>query len=323
MNTLIKLLVTGLASAIFMIPVTWAGNLTIPNIFISGTPASAAEMNANFDAVEAEVDDNDSRITALETLVATLQAQLAAVQNNSVLDLDGTLTLDTDANGYRRALFSGVNVQVVNGVDQATINGLGNLIVGYNNARSGINYCANGWYADQAACEGAGETWARSHKSGSHNLVAGDQNGYSQTGGVVFGRFNAINRAYAGVSGGTSNRASGFYSSVSGGNNNIASGQASSVSGGNTNTASGSYASVSGGDFSTAYGNFSSVSGGYDSFATGNFSNVSGGFSNRARGIYSSVSGGYNNTASGNRASVLGGSGQTASTDYQTIPALP
>lgn len=40
-----------------------AGNVTIPNTFVSGTAASASEVNANFGAIKAEVDDNDNRIT--------------------------------------------------------------------------------------------------------------------------------------------------------------------------------------------------------------------------------------------------------------------
>lgn len=42
--------------------------------FTSGTPALASEVNANFDAVEIAVDDNDARIAQLEALVATLIA---------------------------------------------------------------------------------------------------------------------------------------------------------------------------------------------------------------------------------------------------------
>ncbi len=44
----------------------YATGVTIPNAFSSGTTTSAAEMNANFDAVKAAVDDNDSRVTILE-----------------------------------------------------------------------------------------------------------------------------------------------------------------------------------------------------------------------------------------------------------------
>lgn len=44
-----------------------AGNVTIPNTFTSGTPAVAAEVNANFSALETAVNDNDSRITNIAT----------------------------------------------------------------------------------------------------------------------------------------------------------------------------------------------------------------------------------------------------------------
>lgn len=41
-----------------------ATDLTVPNSFASGSPARAADVNANFAAVEAAVTDNDTRITA-------------------------------------------------------------------------------------------------------------------------------------------------------------------------------------------------------------------------------------------------------------------
>ena len=52
---------------LWMIVCLWAtsagaSDLTIPTDFVGGTTASAAEVNANFDAVETAVDDNDSRI---------------------------------------------------------------------------------------------------------------------------------------------------------------------------------------------------------------------------------------------------------------------
>ncbi|NVJ49389.1 MAG: hypothetical protein HWE11_03315 [Gammaproteobacteria bacterium] len=42
----------------------FATDVTIPNSFSSGTPARASEVNQNFNAVKAAVDDNDARITS-------------------------------------------------------------------------------------------------------------------------------------------------------------------------------------------------------------------------------------------------------------------
>ena len=47
-------------------PVAHADTVSIPNTFVNGTPADAEQMNANFDEVEAAVNDNDARITAAQ-----------------------------------------------------------------------------------------------------------------------------------------------------------------------------------------------------------------------------------------------------------------
>ena len=44
---------------------------------MSGTPAVAGEVNANFDAVETAVDDNDARITTNEADITTNKADIA------------------------------------------------------------------------------------------------------------------------------------------------------------------------------------------------------------------------------------------------------
>ncbi len=49
----------------------WAGNLTIPNTFTSGTTAGAGQVNNNFTAVETEVDDNNARITTNASGIST------------------------------------------------------------------------------------------------------------------------------------------------------------------------------------------------------------------------------------------------------------
>ncbi|MEE4378952.1 MAG: hypothetical protein V2J55_15780, partial [Candidatus Competibacteraceae bacterium] len=145
-----------------------------------------------------------------------------------------------------------------------TTNGVGNLIVGYDEADSGSDHCSNGEYADEASCEGAGELWDALQKTGSHNLVIGPDHSYPQFGGLVAGERNIINGFFSSVSGGLENTASGKLSSVSGGENNTASGVLSSVSGGLDNTASSDSSSVSGGENNTASGFTSSVSGGAD-----------------------------------------------------------
>ena len=183
----------------------------------------------------ARVDALQARIEELEALVATLEARI-------VPNLATYLRIGTH-NGQPAALFEGVNVMVVNGTGttQGATNGLGNLIVGYD--------------------EFGGNP--RDNKSGSHNFVVGTEHSYGSLGGFVAGRNNTVSREYASVSGGEDNIASGRSSSVSGGRSNTASGDDSSVSGGDDNTASGPRSSVSGGTRNAASGSASSVSGGH------------------------------------------------------------
>jgi hypothetical protein len=150
-------------------------------------------------------------------------------------------------------------------------NGVGNLIVGYNEPRS----------------EGT-----ENIRTGSHNVVVGQRHNFSRFGGLVVGDLNTI---------------SGDFSSVSGGIVNTASGQAASISGGAVNTASGPWAAVSGGTSNTASGSWTAVSGGAGNTASGDAAAVCGGASNMASGIVASISGGQNNTASGRAATVSGG----------------
>lgn len=58
-----------------------AGSVTIPNTFVSGAAASASEVNANFSAIKAEVDDNDSRITTNAGDINANAANIAANTN--------------------------------------------------------------------------------------------------------------------------------------------------------------------------------------------------------------------------------------------------
>ncbi len=183
--------------------------------------------------------DNDFSFSDMYAKIKTLQEELDRLRISNA-DLESTLegvTRLTDPNtGQPTIRFSGVNVQIVNGLGRTNgldniyegnqkVNGLGNLIVGYNELQG--NDLDN--------------------RTGSHNIIVGLWNNYSSCGGFVAGIRNTVNARWSSVSGGDSNIADGLHSSVSGGYNNTASGERSSVSGGYINTSSGRYSSVSGG----------------------------------------------------------------------------
>ena len=52
--------------------VVTACTVTVPNTFVNGTPADADQVNANFDAVEIAVNDNDARLRAPIRLPSSL-----------------------------------------------------------------------------------------------------------------------------------------------------------------------------------------------------------------------------------------------------------
>lgn len=227
----------------------------------------------------------DPALGELIAKIEDLERDLQGVATNTVLQLGGYLTLTTDPQGNPVALFTAVNVQIVDG-SGGTYNGpygLGNLIVGYNEAQGTAVACSNGVYKTQPACEGAGYTWAANHRSGSHNVVVGANHSYSQVGSLVTGYSHVVNANGA---------------AAVGGYQNIATGNSASVIGGLQNVASGDYAVVGGGYSNVASGNLSSVSGGHSNSATGWYSTVSGGEANSATDFYSTVSGGQSRTAS-------------------------
>ncbi|MFK8013554.1 MAG: hypothetical protein AB8B80_16065 [Marinicellaceae bacterium] len=221
--------------------------------------------------------DQQGQITGLQTSntsllseVSQLQSDLAVVENNTVLELDGFLKLST-INNYDTAEFTSVNVQVNSGSGGTgnVINGLGNLTVGYNEAIDiAPEFCSDSQFDNQIDCENASEIWANNVRRGSHNLIVGFGNSYDNYGSFLAGSRNVANGDLVSVSGGLSNIATGIFSSISGGVRNTT-GRWSSICGGENNIASGDYSSVSGGRNNVASGNFSSVSGGNNRMAPG------------------------------------------------------
>src|SRR5262245_35473180 len=106
--------------------------------------------------------------------------------------------------GPNEVVITGANLRIVNGLgDTETTNGLGNLIVGYNESR-GV------FFPDMS-----------DNRTGSHNVVVGRGLNFSSFGGLVIGQFSEISGVFASVCGGGFSTASGAGSSVSGGTGNI------------------------------------------------------------------------------------------------------
>jgi hypothetical protein len=261
--------VASLMVALFASPATRA-------VAQSGYGATLAQLLTRMAVVEGRVTAVEDRATSLDGRAGVLETQ--------------TQFISVDGSGEMH--IAGTNLHVENGLGAtngnpadpfnpaaAVVNGKGNLILGYNASRVPF----------------AGTDL----RTGSHNLILGDQGNYSAYGGLVAGQFNTLSAPYASVSGGYKSTASGFCSSVSGGAANTASNTYASVSGGNSNTASGYISAVSGGFFNAASNTYASVSGGGGNTAGGDTSSVSGGYFNKALGFSTSVSGGYNHAQNG------------------------
>ena len=218
-----------------------------------GGTASHALAQASIQAIDAEFDSLNCDLTAnnvqvaLEELdakqnaasalngaeaLATTSSTLTGAINELVARLNAadnaTSALETKTTSMsvsgNNLYFTGLNVHIRNGAGSSTtVNGLGNLIVGYD------------------------EDIGNDTKTGSHNLVVGAGHTYTNFCGLVVGHDNAITGQYASVSGGANCTASGNYSSVCGGQFNEASGQFSTVSGGYNNNAQHLHSTVSGG----------------------------------------------------------------------------
>ncbi len=185
----------------------------------------------------------------LFAMIQEMQGQLALL-NQLKADLAGVKRIGDTIQ------FEGVNLQIVSGLGSTNgsdginpdpvVNGLGNLIVGYNEV--GLN---------------------GSDKTGSNNLIVGSGHSYPSFGGFVAGLDNIISGPLSSVLGGSRNVASGSLSSVSGGSINQAIGDSSSVNGGTNNHATGTLSSVNGGHSNQATGHTSTVSGGDHRTASG------------------------------------------------------
>jgi hypothetical protein len=243
-----------------------------------------------------------ARVTSAEAVVASVGSKLARVTTSP----DG-----------RQIVIEGANLHVRSGAGatDAPVNGLGNLIIGYDE-----QVIAYPFYDRM----GTGpEKDSGSLKTGSHNLVVGDGHSYTSFAGVVFGHLNRITAPFATATGGRGHIAGAVAASVAGGVNALARGEASTIAGGThnvtrqpaaavlggrANIASGPDSAVCGGNSNTASGPASTVHGGASGQATAEASSVGGGLQNRATGVFASIAGGAFNSAAGDHAAIAGGS---------------
>lgn len=208
-------------------PVTRGQMGTFMHRLSGNDPDTAPSVNA----ATLQGQSPDQLVADLEARVDELETLLAGAERITV---DGEDTLR----------FEDMNVQIVNGDGSTeTSNGVGNLIIGYNDDTF------------------VGGTPTR---SGSHYLVVGDGHGWTEYGGIVAGRDNTASGAWAGVAGGRLNEASGEAAAVLGGRQNTASGENAVVAGGNINEASGDDAAILGGQGNLAGGVFANVIAGGD-----------------------------------------------------------
>ena len=220
----------------------------------------AAVLLASAGAIKAG-ETLQQQINSLQAQVTALKQTVAAIQSNHALLLGPFV--DLDANPQSGVIgpnitFHGVNIHIVSGSgatnDNGYTNGLGNLIIGYDEVFALLN---------------AGD------RSGSHNLVIGRYHHFSQSafGGLIAGELNSITGESNTVLG-YHNQAWGMSATVSGGAFNVAVGQYTSVSGGEGNASQGDGSSITGGQSNITVGPMSTIVGGNNLTATGNYSTL-------------------------------------------------
>lgn len=192
---------------------TLAGALFVVAATASSTQAQTIPQRLAFlETHIVQLQDRVGRLTEdLRGQNATINQLVTLVNSQRALINTLQATLGCVSKTGSEVYFTGCNVHIVSGsgATDGEINGLGNLIIGY----------------DEPAPVG----FPQSRKRGSHNLVVGPGHWYSSYGGFVAGSMNSVTAPNASVSGGRNNLAGRSYSSVSGGESTVAEGGSGSL----------------------------------------------------------------------------------------------
>lgn len=231
------------------------------------TRITSAESTLN--SLSTTVGQLDTRVTTAQNLANSNKSRLDGVEptvashTSSINSLNGraqsletkTSSMTNSADG-KQVYFTGVNLHVRSGSGSTTgvVNGTGNLILGYDEART-----------------------VDSQKTGSHNLVLGRRNNYTSYAGIVGGNDNSITGTYSVAITGDNGTASGPYSAIISGTGGLASNTSSAILTGHQNKSTGLRSSVAGGWYNDAQGSWSSILGGDYNVAVAADSSIGGG----------------------------------------------
>jgi hypothetical protein len=250
-------------------------NDLLPFLIYFGNPLGFYDNGEELDPMSLQ-----NVLSSMATTILEQQASLAALQETLAIQqaalssLSPLLSLVPVA---ERSSFLGanntwelteMNVQLTNGTETTygESNGLGNLILGYNESEGG--------HHDNTGAIVSGEV-----RSGSHNLVLGAGHTYQSNGAFVGGYNNSAlgqgaslfsgqssyaTGGFSAILGGLDNRATGTHSCISGGHSNTASGDRSAVSGGLLNQSAGIATSILGGQYMQVFEQYETASGQYD-----------------------------------------------------------
>jgi hypothetical protein len=158
-------------------------------------PAGAAASEGTVTTLKAEVSALQSQNATLTSKVGTLETKAGSLETKAG-------ALETTLAGVTRTgntlAFSGMNIQLDSGSGATadTVNGLGNLFIGYD--------------------EHSGE------QSGSNNLVVGEGQSFTSYGALLAGANNTVQSPFGSAVGGEFNVVSGPGASVLGGCDNLA-----------------------------------------------------------------------------------------------------
>lgn len=135
------------------------------------------------------INNNSTEIEELQQSITQINQSISEITSNAILVENRVTELEEKTQFIsvegQTTLFSSTNVQIVNGSGlTGTENGLGNLIIGYNEMD------------EHLACYGVEPV-----RTGSHCLVVGSNNSYSGTGSSVLGHMSGVHGDYSTVIG--------------------------------------------------------------------------------------------------------------------------